>query len=142
MALAVVVVLVLRPGAAEPEPQPVVQERDTVTTAALAEPPPPEPVRLGDSLTTYLVGLQRIERIKVRVDGGLLRHYWIESGDSLRLRFADRLRLEHDPGRVSLLDRIRVRIEGEPYSIEQRESRTAVVITRDQVRDVLERARR
>ncbi len=113
-------------GSSTPAPVPA----DTV--AAAAEAPPPPPPVLPDTMTVYLVAAGGpLEGIRVKVDADVRRPYWIEPGDSLRFRPAQRIAIWNR----YRTPRLRINLEGYAYPVPPGD--TLIVIDRATVQAFL-----
>jgi len=122
-----------------PAPEPAVLPRDTAaavlapeTTAAVAPAPAPAKV-LGDTISISVIAtFDKVDPIRIRIDNDLRRPYWIEQGDTLRLRFTQQVILEQQ------LEDIQLLFDGHPYPTDRRDAQGRLVITREKLQAYLD----
>ncbi|RMH69252.1 MAG: helix-turn-helix domain-containing protein [Bacteroidetes bacterium] len=124
---AVLVALVM--GRRESAPESVVGSPADSSRAAEAETlavevPPPRIV-LGDTFVVLVrAAKDRLDPIRVKVDGDLRRPYWIEQDSARAFAVTEQIILEEQ------LDDIEVAVDGIPYPADRRDARGRLVLSR------------
>lgn len=79
------------------EPEPEITAPAVDSSRVEPEPPGPEPVSLPDTFEVRVIARDEpLDPIRSRVDDDLRRPYWVELGDTLILRVAERVVLERE----------------------------------------------
>ncbi len=103
------------------------QVEDTVDTQPISVAPIELP-EIGDTLNIFIIAAHdAVDPIRVTVDDDLRRPYWIDHGDSLGFRAANRIVIEE------LLDNIALSVEGIEYPTDRRDQQGRIVINRDSI---------